>query len=109
MAMAKLCFVEHFTLVAAVMEGQVFCDFLGQTLDVGPVRRAGHVEHKQVWYLILQWIFSSPVLQTLCYPQNKLFGQIELCCLVLGFNLLLIGVNVDLLFIEGLQILLKSQ
>lgn len=48
MAMAKLCFVEHFTLVAAVMEGQVFCDFLGQTLDVGPVRRAGHVEHKQV-------------------------------------------------------------
>lgn len=24
--MAKLCFVEHFTLVTAVMEGQVFCE-----------------------------------------------------------------------------------
>lgn len=26
MAMAKLCFLEHFTLVTAVMEGQVFCE-----------------------------------------------------------------------------------
>lgn len=63
MAMSKLCFVEHFSLVTAVMEGQVFC---GQ-----------QVKH--------EWLLRSDSKHWSCEESRPCRAQVKQTSLLLDF------------------------